>query len=86
MSEPWQTKVNDYLPFPWRCANMKIEDSTVLRDFFSKGEVPEVGEDELAFWCVFAHRILMSECMGMDCPRCKLVDHDEFIKRLEGIV
>lgn len=84
MSEAWQTKIMTFLPFPWRCANMQIEESTELPHFFSGTETTEEGleEDELAFWCVFGHRILKSECLGDSCPYCKLVDHDEYIKRL----
>lgn len=86
MNEPWQTQINLYLPFPWRCANMKIEDSTELRQFYGCDETHDVHdqEDELAFWCVFSHRILISECQGFSCPSCKLIGHDEFIKRIGG--
>lgn len=82
--DAWQTKLETYLPFPWRCANMKIDGSTELPNFHTDTEVTEEGleQDELAFWCVFGNRILMCECMGDSCPYCKLVDHDEYMKRL----
>jgi len=90
VTEPWKTTIEMYLPFPFRCANFKWDDTTELREFFGEDEKHDGDEpddrDELAFWCVFNHRILKSECMGLECPHCKLVGHDEYIRRLKGAV
>ena len=32
---------------------------------------------QAALWCSFGHRILEGECMGMECPFCKVRKADE---------
>lgn len=86
MIEPWQTEITMFLPFPFRCANFKWEGTTELLDFFADDEIhdgDDADNDELAFYCVFNHRILKSECLGMECPSCKLIGHDEYIQRIK---
>ena len=86
---PWQTQITMFLGFPFRCANFKWDGATELLGFFGEDEIhdgDDPGCDELAFYCVFNHRILKSECLGMDCPACKLVGHDEYVRRLKGAV
>lgn len=75
-AQPWQTDIRMYLPFPYRCAKFKTEDSTALPGFDDG--------DELAYWCVFPYRKLKAECMGMECPHCELIGHDEYISRIGG--
>lgn len=84
MIKAWQTKINMFLLFPYRCANFKMEGSTVLKGFFKQDETVDY-DDELAFWCVFDHRIIIYECLGDACPYCKLIGHDEFMARLGGL-
>ena len=82
----WQTDIEDWLPFPWACENMKLEGSTDLPGFYSRDEHNNEGldMDEIAFYCKRHqdHRILACECLGMSCPDCKLHNHDKFIQML----
>ena len=71
----WQTDLNDWLPFPWSCDNMK-----------EQGQTSNAYEDQTAFYCkrYSAHRIIEEECEGMECPCCKLHHHDEYVMELIG--
>lgn len=76
----WQTDMTDWLPLPWSCENMHL-DKQVDRQFFEEREE----DDEYAFYCKHfpAYRILTSECLGMECPDCKIHHHDDFVRMIK---
>ena len=82
-----QTDMLMWNQFPWACDNVRYDlEMTDLNGFFTPGESPECDDgNEVAFWCAYPHRILTSECRGMDCPYCKIHGHKEFIDNLKGI-
>lgn len=71
----WQTDLKDWVPFPWSCDNMRPEDQT-----------PNAVDNETAYWCVFGHRLIESECLGMRCPYCKPHHTQEYIDNLGGTI
>lgn len=69
----------DWMSFPWCCEN--VEWDKPMDDQYWTDE-PDM--DEIAFYCkAHPHRILIQECLGMDCPMCKIRHHDVYIKHLK---
>ena len=85
----WNTDIYDWLPFPWSCDNMYKDNQTELPEFYSGSEVTSEGlpDIEVAFNCKHfpSYRILTTECLGMDCPDCKIHNHDKFIENLKDL-
>ena len=75
----WKTDLRDYMPFPWACEHC------LDKDVRSQGDFSGDGQEEFAIVCdVKPYKILECECMGMDCPDCKLRHHEEFMRELIG--
>lgn len=72
----WQTNMDVFSPYPQRCKSFQeMNDHT-----------PNALGDQTAFYCARFpyHRIIEDECLGDECPDCKLVGFDEYMKEMES--
>lgn len=76
----WQTKMDTFSPYPWRCKSFQEMNGHTDRAFLG-----EDGEWQTAFHCRHAveYRIVEEECLGEECPCCELVGFDDYMKEME---
>lgn len=78
----WATDLLHWSPFPWACDNVDYS-RPIDRQYWDD----DPDKDEYAFYCKFfaGHRGVTSECLGMNCPYCKIHGHQDFIEHLKGV-
>lgn len=77
MTEEWQTDLRVFSVFPYRCAHFWSHPEEITWDAY---------DDQTAFYCPLggSYRIIEEECWGDECPHCKLVGHEDYLRLIGG--